>query len=103
VRSPGVFSGVAMLRMLSAAIVVATLGVAGPASAQTGCQPTITQPCANAPDKRAADKPSAANPAAKRPDSGQADDPKDHSPRIKLDRDTDFKFGTGGIGIGRKF
>jgi hypothetical protein len=103
VRSTGVFNGVAMLRMLSAAIVVATLGVGGHASAQAGCQPTITQPCANAPDKRTADKPGAANPAPKRPDSGPSDEPKDHTPRIKLDRDTDFKFGTGGIGIGRKF
>jgi hypothetical protein len=103
VRSTGLISGVAMLRMLSAAVVVAAWGVGGHASAQTGCQPTITQPCANAPDKRAADKPGTPNPAAKRSDSGQSDDPKDNSPRIKLDRDTDFKFGTGGIGIGRKF
>ena len=46
-----------MLRMLSAAIVLATVGVGGQASAQSGCQPTITQPCATAPDKRAAEKP----------------------------------------------
>ena len=92
-----------MLRVLSAAIVVATLGVSGHALAQTGCQPTITQPCTNAPDKKRVEKPGAANPAAKRSDSGQVDDPKDNSPRIKLDRDTDFKFGTGGVGIGRKF
>jgi hypothetical protein len=90
-----------MLRMLSAAIVLATLGVGGQASAQSGCQPTITQPCATAPDKRAAERPGV--PAARRPDAAQSDEPKDHSPRIKLDRDTDFKFGTGGIGIGRKF
>jgi hypothetical protein len=94
---------VAMLRMCVAAIVLATLGAGGHASAQTGCQPTITQPCAAAPDKRAAEKPGVSSPAARRPDSGQSDEPKDHSPRIKLDRDTDFKFGTGGIGIGRKF
>ena len=92
-----------MLRMLSAAIVLATVGVGGQASAQSGCQPTITQPCATAPDKRAAEKPGVAGPAARRPDAAQSDEPKDHSPRIKLDRDTDFKFGTGGIGIGRKF
>ena len=91
-----------MLRMLSAAIVLATLGIGGEASAQSGCQPTITQPCATAPDKRTADKPGT-SPTARRPETGQSDDPKDHSPRIKLDRDTDFKFGTGGIGIGRKF
>ena len=39
--------------------------------------------------------------------STQADDdsnePKDHSPRIPLDKDTTFQFGTGGIGLGRKF
>ena len=92
-----------MLRMLSAAIVLATLGIAGQASAQGGCQPTITQPCATAPDKRAAERPGVPSPAARRPDAAQSDEPKDHSPRIKLDRDTDFKFGTGGIGIGRKF
>jgi hypothetical protein len=92
-----------MLRMLSAAIVLAIVGAGGQASAQTGCQPTITQPCANAPDKRAAEKPGVAGPSARRPDAAQPDEPKDHSPRIKLDRDTDFKFGTGGIGIGRKF
>jgi hypothetical protein len=87
--------------MISAAIVLATLGVGGQASAQNGCQPTITQPCAVAPDKKTSDKPGA-GPAARRPDPG-SDEPKDHSPRIKLDRDTEFKFGTGGVGIGRKF
>jgi hypothetical protein len=91
-----------MFKMRAAAIVLATLCVGGQASAQTGCQPTITQPCATAPDKRAADRPGT-SPAARRPDSGQSDEPKDHSPRIKLDQDTDFKFGTGGVGIGRKF
>ena len=91
-----------MLRMCAAAIVLTTLGFAGEASAQSGCQPTITQPCAVAPDKKTSDKPGT-GPAARRPDSAQSDEPKDHSPRIKLDRDTDFKFGTGGIGIGRKF
>jgi hypothetical protein len=91
-----------MLNMRAAAIVLATLCIGGQASAQTGCQPTITQPCATAPDKRAADKPGT-SPAVRRPDLGQSDEPKDHSPRIQLDRDTDVKFGTGGIGIGRKF
>jgi hypothetical protein len=73
---------------------------AGPALAQAGCQPTITQPC------KPADKPNAPSPnaAAKRTsDQDDSNEPKDHSPRIKLDQDTDFKFGTGGIGIGRKF
>jgi hypothetical protein len=91
-----------MLRMISAAIVLGTLAMGGQASAQSGCQPTITQPCAAAPDKKTSDKPGT-GPAARRPDPGQSDEPKDHSPRIKLDRDTEFKFGTGGVGIGRKF
>ena len=30
-------------------------------------------------------------------------EPKDHSPRVRIDKDTEFKFGTGGIGLGRKF
>jgi hypothetical protein len=88
--------------MLSAAIVLATLVPVGAAWAQTGCQPTITQPCTDTPAKKQTVKPGA-NSAAKNSDSGVADDPKDRSPSIKLDQDTDFKFGSGGIGIGRKF
>jgi hypothetical protein len=84
--------------VLSAVVLLALVGAGGEASAQAGCQPTITQPCAPTP------KP--ANQAAKRTGSSRADDsnePKDHSPRIKIDEDTSLKFGTGGIGLGRKF
>ena len=91
-----------MLRLLLTAIVLVSLGAVGAARAQSGCQPTITQPCTDVPAKKAAQKP-AINSAAKSSDTGVADDPKDRSPRIKLDQDTDFKFGSGGIGIGRKF
>jgi hypothetical protein len=76
------------------------LGASGEVAAQTGCQPTIMQPCTNAPSR-------ANNPAPNQKRSLQADDdssaPKDHSPRIKLNDDTEFKFGTQGIGLGRKF
>jgi hypothetical protein len=78
---------------------LALLGATQAASAQAGCQPTITQPCAPTPNKAASQTP-------KRKDSSQSDDanePKDHSPRIQVDNDTDLKFGTGGIGLGRKF
>jgi hypothetical protein len=74
-------------------------GATGEAFAQAGCQPTIMQPCAPTPNKATA-------PTPKRKDSAQSDDtsePKDHSPRIPVDKDTDLKFGTGGIGLGRKF
>jgi hypothetical protein len=69
------------------------------AFAQAGCQPTIMQPCTNAPARPG-------NSATAQKKSPQADDdrgPKDHSPRIKLDSDTELKFGTGGIGLGRRF
>ena len=79
--------------------VLALLRASDRAAAQAGCQPTIMQPCTNAPAR-------ASNPAPNQKRSIQADDnsaPKDHSPRIKLDDDTEFKFGTQGIGLGRKF
>jgi hypothetical protein len=75
------------------------LGAPGGAFAQAGCQPTIMQPCAKVPDK-------ASNQAARTKNAGRSDDAvesKDHSPRIRLDQDTDFKFGTGGLGLQRKF
>ncbi len=100
--SIGAFIGGAMIRNLVAfatAIVLAMLGAPGSASAQAGCQPTIMQPCAKAPDK-ATDQTAKPKGAARFDDSSE---PKDHSPRIQLDRDTEFKFGTGGIGLGRKF
>jgi hypothetical protein len=91
-----------MSRMLVAfvtAIGLAMIGASGGASAQAGCQPTITQPCAKAPD-RGIDQTAKTKGAARADD---ANEPKDHSPRIRLDQDTDFKFGTGGIGLGRRF
>jgi hypothetical protein len=78
----------------------ALLAMRGDAVAQSGCQPTITQPCTNAP-ARPNGQPNQKNPA--RTTADKDDEPKDHSPRIKLDNDTEFKFGTGGIGLGRKF
>ena len=78
---------------------LAVLAAPDCAFAQAGCQPTIMQPCTNAPARPS-------NPAASQKKSTQADEdrePKDHSPRIRLDNDTEFKFGTGGIGLGRKF
>lgn len=92
-------SRVAMFRVVLAAVALVLLGGAGEALAQAGCQPTIMQPCAKVPDK-------ASNQAAKMKNSGQSEDtgePKDRSPRIRLDQDTDFKFGTGGLGLQRKF
>jgi hypothetical protein len=88
-----------MVRVVLAAVSLVLLGGGGAAFAQAGCQPTIMQPCAKVPDK-------ASNQAAGIKNSGQSDntgEPKDHSPRIRLDRDTDFKFGTGGLGLQRKF
>ena len=84
-----------MLRMILAVVLLASFGATGDAFAQAGCQPTIMQPCAKAPDK-------ANNPTARIKSSGQSDDtgdPKDRSPRIRLNQDTDFKFGTGGLGL----
>jgi hypothetical protein len=95
-------SEVAMSRILpplSVAILLGLLGAADKAAAQAGCQPTLTQPCAKAPGKTT-NQPAARKSAAETDDSSE---PKDHSPRIKLDQDTDFKFGTGGLGLQRKF
>jgi hypothetical protein len=93
---------VAMLRIQLAVAFISFVALAAPdrAIAQAGCQPTIMQPCTNAPAR-------AGNPAPNQKRSLQAGDdnntPKDHSPRIKLDDDTEFKFGTQGVGLGRKF
>ncbi len=87
------------LAAVCVAILLGAVGAADQASAQAGCQPTLTQPCAKVPDK-AGRQPSARTDAAR---SDDADEPKDHTPRIKLDKDTEFKFGAGGIGLGRKF
>src|SRR5262249_8362855 len=82
-----------------AAIWLALVGATGAAFAQAGCQPTIMQPCAPAPNTPTTQQPT-------RKDAAQATDPtepKDPRPRIKVDKDTDLKFGPGGIGLGRKF
>ena len=88
------------IQLTVASIFFVALAAPDGAVAQTGCQPTIMQPCTNAPAR-------ASNQAPNQKRSPQVDDDnsaaKDHSPRIKLDNDTEFKFGTGGIGIGRKF
>jgi len=95
---------VAMFRVQLAvafAVVSALALVAAPecAFAQAGCQPTITQPCTNPPPRA----PSANPRSTARANDDNDREPTDHSPRIKLDNDTEFKFGTGGIGLGRKF
>ena len=87
------------LPALSIAVLLAVIGPLDRAAAQAGCQPTLTQPCAKTPSK-AANQPVARKSAA---ESDDANVPKDHSPRIKLDEDTDLKFGTGGLGLQRKF
>jgi hypothetical protein len=86
-----------MLALLSAAL-LAIPGASG-AFAQAGCQPTLTQPCAKTPNNPA-NQPSQRTNAAR---TDATNEPIDHSARIKVDRDTEFKFGTGGIGLGRKF
>jgi hypothetical protein len=81
-------------------IAFALSGASDRAAAQAGCQPTILQPCTNTPVRPS-------NPAPGQKRSPQANDDnneaKDHSPRMKLDNDTEFKFGTAGVGLGRKF
>jgi hypothetical protein len=69
------------------------------AFAQAGCQPTIMQPCADVPARTN----NQATTQRKSTQAGDDKEPKDRSPRIKLDSDTEVKFGTGGIGLGRKF
>ena len=78
---------------------LAAMAGASSAFAQAGCQPTLTRPCAK-PTNKPNNQPSQRTNA---PRSDDTNDPIDHSPRIKVDRDTEFKFGTGGIGLGRKF
>jgi len=86
-----------MVRIALIAAALVLVGTAGAAFAQTGCQPTITQPCA-----KPADKP-APQPPKRTTATDQSNQPIDHSPRIRLDKDTDFKFGTGGLGLQKKF
>jgi hypothetical protein len=82
-----------------AAMALATVGATRDALAQAGCQPTIMQPCTNVPNPPNAQLPKRTGVVR----ANESNAPKDQTPRIKLDQDTDFKFGTGGIGIGRKF
>jgi hypothetical protein len=88
-----------IVSVLLAGLLIAIAGAPG-ALAQVGCQPTLTQPCAKPPNKPN-------NPPSQRTYNGAKSDdtnePIDHSARIKVDRDTDLKLGTGGIGLGRKF
>ena len=84
-----------LMPILPAVLLLAITGASG-ARAQANCQPTLTQPCAK-PQTKPTDQ------SSQRPAVKADEEPIDHSPRVKLDRDTDFKFGTGGIGIGRKF
>ncbi len=86
-----------MVRIALIATALVLVGTAGAAFAQTGCQPTIMQPCA-----KPADKP-APQPPKRTTATDQSNQPIDHSPRIRLDKDTDFKFGTGGLGLQKKF
>ena len=90
-----------MSRVMLAVLCVLALAIPGAsgALAQAGCQPTLTQPCAKVPNK-SSNQPSQRANAARTDDTNE---PVDHSARIKVDRDTEFKFGTGGIGLGRKF
>ena len=88
-----------IIPVLLCVIPLATAGASG-AFGQAGCQPTLMQPCAKPQPKPGSTQPAQRASGAKGDDTN---DPIDHSPRIKLDRDTDFKFGTGGLGIGRKF
>ncbi len=86
-----------MVRIALIAAALVLVGTTGAAFAQTGCQPTIMQPCA-----KPADKP-APQPPKRTTATDQSNQPIDHSPRIRLDKDTDFKFGTGGLGLQKKF
>jgi hypothetical protein len=93
------FSQVKLILAFVVFSALALLALPGPRSPRFGCQPTIMQPCANATVRAShqATAPSKSTRADK--DNGA----KDHSPRIRLDSDTEFKFGTGAIGLGRKF
>jgi hypothetical protein len=74
------------------------IAVASGAVAQTNCQSTLTQPCAK-PQTKPSSQPSERSNAARTDDN----EPIDRSKRIKIDKDTDFNFGLGGFGLGRKF
>jgi hypothetical protein len=92
-----------MSRIPFAALFALALAIAGTsgASAQIGCQPTLTQPCA-----KPANKPNTPpNQPSQRTNGSRSDDsnePIDHSSRNN-DQDTSLKFGPGGLGLGRRF
>jgi hypothetical protein len=88
-----------IMSVLFLALLLATAGASVALAQAGGCQPTLTQPCAK-PQKPNADQ-SSQRPTAAKPDD--KDEPIDHSKRIKIDKDTDFNFGLGGLGVGRKF
>jgi hypothetical protein len=84
-----------MARLMPVLLAVPLLAIAGVsgALAQASCQPTLTQPCAAPPKK----------PTDQRPAVKADEEPIDHSKRIRIDKDTDFNFGLGGFGLGRRF
>jgi hypothetical protein len=99
---PEVAMSCARLLVISAALsALVLLAVPDGAFAQAGCQPTMMQPCTKVPPRANAAPPGQKN--AVRADDDDDREPKDRSPRIKIDGETEFKFGTGGIGLGRKF
>jgi hypothetical protein len=88
-----------MARLMPVLLSVLLLVIAGAsgALAQANCQPTLTQPCAK-PQAKAAGDQSPQRPAAK-----ADEEPIDHSKRIRIDKDTDFNFSFGGLGLKQKF
>ena len=88
--------------VLLIAFLTAIAGTSG-AFAQVGCQPTLTQPCTKPPNKPNNPNNQPSQRTYNAPKSDDTNEPIDHSARIKVDRDTDLKLGTGGIGLGRKF
>ena len=86
------------LLAVPAVTLIVLAGATGEASAQAGCQPTIMQPCTTVQPQKPV-----VQPTKRTTGDVPSDEPKDHSPRLKIDQDTEVKFGTGGIGIGRRF
>jgi hypothetical protein len=81
--------------VLPAVLLLAITGGSG-ALAQANCQPTLSQPCAK-PQTKPTDQ------SSQRPIVKADEEPIDHSKRIKINKDTDFNFGLGGFGLGRRF
>jgi hypothetical protein len=84
-----------MARLMPVLLAVLPLAIGGAsdAGAQANCQPTLTQPCTKPQTK----------PTDQRPAVKAAEEPIDHSKRIRIDKDTDLNFGLGGFGLGRRF